>query len=240
MLLLGSVLVVYAGILASQEVGSHSSHLPLWGILGSIGAVIVGAGIYSTFLEPEAPGAPGASSDWVTVPKAEWQARSKASRPAVRSSSPTEAPPIWWEGPGLPPRAAPVKTSTVESTTRPTRLSPTPARPSPPAGRPTRSARPAPQPTARYSFRELSDELSELEALVYGGSGSSLGKPPRTPARPSDSAASVCMDCGRPLTTAASASPCQGCGQGLCARCAASSRSEDGEVRCVDCRAGAT
>jgi hypothetical protein len=235
LLIIGSVLLVYAGILASQELGSKSGHLPLWGLLCGVGAVIVGAGIYSTFLEPEATPAPGPAGDWITVPRAEWEARSGARRVAERTPAAPEPVPIWWEGPPTATRASP---SLAPPRAGPARMARTPSPPpsSPVPGRPERPARAVPHPSARYSLRELMDELSELEALVY--------RSPTAPARrlsnppsPRPQATTACMDCERTLTPAASPTPCRSCGRGLCARCAASSKSEDGEVCCVECRA---
>jgi len=237
LLMIGSVLLVYAGILASQQIGSHSSHLPLWGLLGGVGAVIVGAGVYSSFLEPEGMPTPSPSDDWVTVPRAEWEARTRGGTASARSRTRTEgAPtPIWWEdtvanapapvSPASPPTGG-VRASRAPS---PAGRFPVSTRPRPPAGV-------IPRPSARYSFRELSDQLSELEALVYGGSVPFPRKPATSPSRkPAPTA--TCMDCDRPLTPAASSTPCRSCGRGLCARCADSSKAEDGDVRCVECRA---
>lgn len=238
LLLIGSVLLVYAGVLASQQAGSHSSHLPLWGLFGGVGAVIVGAGIYSTFLEPELRPAPKSTDQWKPRPSADWEKRTASRNAPERSPAPSEAVPIWWEGP--PARGA--TGSPASATPRPTLVPRTgassPKGPAPGEGRPASPVRLASRPSGRYSFKELSDELTELEALVYGTSGAPL----RTKGRPAPSGgvtASTCTDCDRPLTTAASATPCRGCGRGLCAPCATLSRSEDGEVRCTDCRARA-
>ena len=235
LLLIGSVLVVYAGLLASEQIGSHSTHLPLWGLLGGVGAVIVGAGIYSTFLEPETVPAPDTSADWVTVPRAEWEARSAVRRPSERAEEAPKPVPIWWEGPPTPIDASVSRASAFPSSARANRR-PLPT-PSPLVQtHPMKPTRVVPRPTARYSYRELTEELSELEALVYGATGSSARTRP-TPPSLSPPPARTCMDCERPLTAAASPTPCHSCGRGLCARCTASSKSEDGEVRCVECRA---
>jgi len=235
LLIIGSVLLVYTAILASQQIGSHSSHLPLWGLLAGVGAVIVGAGIYSTFLEPEETRASKTSADWVTVPRAEWEARYGARRRPEQFPTPPEPGPIWWEGPpavatATPSRAVPAANRV--QTSRP----PVPTRPVPVETRPRSPTQAIPRPTSRYSYRELMDELSQLETLVYGGAVSSARTPPATPPRRPQSTP-TCMDCDRPLSAAAAPAPCGGCGRGLCARCAASSRAEDGEVRCVECRA---
>jgi hypothetical protein len=99
LLLIGSALLCYAAVLANEELASKSTHLPLWGIVGAVGAVIAGAGIYSTlFVPPEAP-ALDLSKEWVTVPKADWEALRagratlSGSRAPPRVASPA-APPI--------------------------------------------------------------------------------------------------------------------------------------------------
>lgn len=238
LLLIGSVLVVYAGVLASQEVGTHP-HLPLWGLLAGVGVVIVGAGIYSTFLEPDTAPAPKPGEERASVPRAESEARTRSHHTPERTPASSETVPIWWEGPpSASPTASPARAAPGTRTAPPAQSIPSTsvrAVESRPAG-PRRSV---PHPSARYSFKELSDELTDLEALVYGRADARLGSTPRPPAsgRPTTY---TCTDCDRPLTTASSASACQGCGRRLCVRCTASSRSEDGEVRCVDCRARAT
>ena len=237
LLLIGSVLVVYAGILASQQMGSHSSHLPLWGLLGGVGAVIVGSGIYSTFLEPGGVPTSKPSDEWVTVRRTEWDAQTRSRAKPERVPAPAETAPIWWEGP------APYSTTASSSrTTTPPATARTAPAPAPKAApfterRPPRPTRSVPHPSARYSYKELTDELTELESLVYGSSGATRLRSAAPPPVSGGRATPTCMDCDRPLTSAASATPCQGCGRGLCGRCTASSRSEDGEVRCVDCRA---
>jgi len=237
LLLIGSVLLVYAGILASQQVGSHASHLPLWGLFGGVGAVIVGAGIYSTFLEPEPAIASKPLADWRAVPTAGPEAR--AVRAAADRRPPASASvPIWWEGTS---ESATAKTSPTPAVPTPAGHLPSSTPTSTPSGapRPQGPSRAVPRPSARYSYRQLSDEISELEAMVYGTSeGTPRGPAGGSPAR-RRSAGAGCTDCDRPLTAAASASPCRECGRGLCARCVASSKSEDGEIRCIDCRARA-
>jgi len=109
LLLVGSALLCYAAILANQEIASKGTHLPLWGLFGAVGSVIAGAGIYSTFFVPSEVPPLDLSKQWVTVPKAEWEAlhappaqRSGTppvvARPAVRpSSSRTATPRPAWE-----------------------------------------------------------------------------------------------------------------------------------------------
>ena len=235
LLIIGSVLLVYTGFLASQQIGSHSSHLPLLGLLGGLGAVIVGAGIYSTFLEPEVASPPRTAGDWVTVPRAEWEARSGARRREETVPTTPGTVPIWWEGPPASVSASPSRAAPVRGVAR-TDRSPAPTPSAPVQARPRRPTQVVPHPSARYSFRELSDELSELEALVYGSSAAFTRRPSNPPSsRPRST--TTCMDCERPLTAAAFPTPCRSCGRGLCARCTASSKSEDGEVLCVECRA---
>jgi hypothetical protein len=234
LLLIGSVLLVYAGIVASQQLGSHSSQLPLWGLLGGVGAVIVGAGVYSSFLEPEATPAPGHEREWVTVPRAEWESRTGARPTSERFRTSPEPVPIWWEGPPTPASESPSRAPPATGLSR-TNRRPAPTPTSPVRAHPAMPSRAVPRPTARYSYRELTAELSELEALVYGRAVSTARTPPASPLPRTQSTPS-CMDCDRPLTAGSSPSPCLGCGRGLCAHCTASSRAEDGEVRCVECR----
>ncbi|HYA70892.1 MAG TPA: hypothetical protein VEH28_05955 [Thermoplasmata archaeon] len=234
LLLIGSVLLVYAGLLASQEIGSKSSHLPLWGLLGGVGAVIVGAGIYSTFLESPVSAPPTIKGDWVTIPRSEWEAVRRGNRMPPQRPPLEDERPIWWEGPSQPVAAED--------------LPPEHRAPGRPHGRtavPRRGTRPEPfpepkepSPRARASLKELRDELSELESLVYGESALP-GLGPSGKGRLSTEGIRRCMDCERPFTQGAGPVPCVGCGRGMCANCAASSRLEDGEVRCVDCRARA-
>jgi len=102
LLLIGSALLCYAAVLANEELSSNGGHLPLWGLVGAVGAVIAGAGIYSTFLVPAQVQALDLTKEWVTVPKAEWdalRARPKiTSRPVPASSSKLS------RGPGAPSR----------------------------------------------------------------------------------------------------------------------------------------
>jgi len=94
LLLIGSALLCYAAVLANEELGSKSAHLPLWGLFGAVGAVIAGAGIYSTFFVPSEAKALDLPKDWVTIPKAEWEAL-RASQPTVAPPpSPLPAPPV--------------------------------------------------------------------------------------------------------------------------------------------------
>ena len=74
LLLIGSALLCYAAVLANEELATKGGHLPLWGIVGAVGAVIAGAGVYSTFLVPAQAEALDLTKEWVTIPKAEWEA----------------------------------------------------------------------------------------------------------------------------------------------------------------------
>jgi len=234
LLLIGSVLLVYAGILASQEIGSKG-HLPLWGLFAGVGVVVVGAGIYSTFLEPEITGPPASEESWVTVPKKEWEARRHV-RP-VSERAPSDDEPIWWEGP--PPSPVP------ESRPRPARSGP---RASAGSGRGASSISssppqrveslfpPQPRPSRRYSLQELRTTLDDLEALAR----SAPPARPRSAWRHQADESLYCADCESRLSEWSGRSRCDGCERGLCEKCAASSRSEDGEVRCNECRAVAS
>lgn len=233
LLLIGSVLLVYAGILAAQEIGSKSAHLPLWGLFGGVGAVIVGAGIYSTFLEPSGTERPGAPEDYVTVPRAEWEARQPGRRAPEMGAGREE--PIWWEGPPGRPNVPASRTAppVQRAALRGAHEAPTASFPDVAPSGLTRG--PAPSPTHRYSLQELRKTLDELEALEVG----SPGAPRRPSNRPWATDPLDCADCDRRFSEGSRPVRCAGCGRGLCSRCAASSRSEDGELRCNDCRAAA-
>jgi hypothetical protein len=103
LLLIGSALLCYAAVLANEELASKSSHLPLWGLVGAVGAVIAGAGIYSTLFVPTQGPTLDLSKEWVTVPRADWEAlrarRANVSRPPapprdVRTVAPPAALPV--------------------------------------------------------------------------------------------------------------------------------------------------
>lgn len=235
LLLIGSVLLVYAGLLAGQEIGSKSSHLPLWGLLGGVGAVIVGAGIYSTFLEPATLPSPKVGEQWVTVPRREWEELSPYRQPVREVVSQDRGHPIWWEGPPESPSEPRTRLGLdeIEETKRPTlsriraaaRRTPSPSQ----SGRPFSTG-------TRYSLKELRNQLTELEALVYGDSTFAAGG--RSGAKGAlAGGVTTCMDCERRFPPVGPSGRCRGCGRGLCASCVASSRAEDGKVRCVDCRA---
>jgi len=235
LLLIGSALLVYAGFLASQEFGAKSGHLPLWGLLGGVGAVIVGAGIYSTFLEPGFPAAAKPQGDWVTAPNTEWDAVARARHRTPSGTPPQDELPIWWEGSPEP------RIDTASSRLHGTRERPRggdrriPETPRPTA-RDLEPVRPFLPPRSRYSLKELNDRLSELETLVNSASLPAV----RGVAPSGDSLAggtASCMDCATRFPADGPAARCNGCGRGLCASCAASSRMEDGVVRCVACRA---
>jgi len=94
LLLIGSALLCYAAVLANQELGSKSAHLPLWGLFGAVGAVIAGAGIYSTFFVPSKAEGVDLPEEWVTIPKAEWVALRASQPKVVPSPSPLPTPPV--------------------------------------------------------------------------------------------------------------------------------------------------
>ena len=221
LLLIGSVLVVYAAIVANQEVGMKGSHLPLWGLMAGVGMVIVGAGIYSTFLEPTFPPDIVAPSEWVTVPKADWDAL-RAPRPPREAPRPSPHLPIWWEGPPEPEKPRPA----VAIAKKP----PTPARA-------PRRVEPEPAPSAPVLRRtpllnDLKDALTELETLVNQDVRSPASRRPST-AGPDELRS--CADCGRRLPRSGTAYACSSCGHRMCYECASSSREEYTEVRCLEC-----
>jgi len=219
LLLIGSVLLVYAAIIANQEIAAKGSHLPLWGLMAGVGAVIVGAGIYSTFLEPSIPSGSERPPGWVTVPKAEWDAL-RAGRRGHHEPRPSAHVPIWWEGPPEPTvvRAA---ERIVEAPPRVLRV--VEPRLPPPT--------PRPPSHRRASLNDLKEALTELETLVNQDVRPLSGRRPK----PGPDDPPSCVDCGRRLRGAADSSRCSGCGHRLCAECASSSRLEYTEVRCFEC-----
>lgn len=257
LLLLGGALLIYAAVLAIQELSSNTSHLPLWGLVGGVGAVITGAGIYSTFLVQEKTPATAASKSWVTVPKAEWESL-RSRRPGTEHRVPPSQEPPWWEGPldrasepSFSSSVAPVQRALTDSTgSRPIPIS-TPTRPgsSGHEGLAQIAARPfslrggrdrtlpeesAPtQRTSNRPLKELNDAITELEQLVNDRSK----MPQRGVKAGGQPGLSSCVDCGREMSRDTPPDTCSGCGQGLCFKCAQSSRSEDGSLRCVECRA---
>jgi len=232
LLLIGSVLVVYAGYLASAHAASGPSHLPLWGLLGGVGAVIVGAGIYSTLLEPETVGGPTVRWEPGTAGPTGDATPFKPVESAVPSR--TEAGPAWWEA---LTRSPPIAES---STPGPVRVSSPTRRPltSPPAGAAPAPSGPLPpvvkSPSrGRYSLQELRKTLDELESMAGASPGSSL----RAARLSGAHTVSNCVDCDRAFPGGRASARCPGCGRGLCGSCVELSRSEDGVVRCTDCRA---
>src|SRR5271157_490418 len=258
LLLIGSVLLVYCAILRNEALASSGAHFPLWGVVGAVGAVIAGAGVYSVFLEPSELTVPTVPEGFVMVPKAEWEAARSHPRPSAPSTTMTSVPP-WWEGPPVLPDIAPEPptspTAPIETTQpysvrathsapRPPITSRSPSRP--PVGGlgfpavprlPSRTV-PAPGPTPSLprmaSIDELEETITELEALVEEVSRPS---PRRVPgARFGETP--FCVDCGRRLPTGRDPNPCSGCGRELCVDCALPSQFEDADLRCTDCRAG--
>jgi DNA-directed RNA polymerase subunit RPC12/RpoP len=257
LLLIGSVLLVYCAILRNEALASGGVHFPLWGVVGAVGVVIAGAGVYSVFLETDEPSVPSAPEGFVLVPKGEWEAARSHPRPSARSTSTTSVPP-WWEGPPAYPDIAPEAptspTVPIETTqpysvgagkaaSRPPIRLPSPSRPTgdslgyPAVPRRPSSTVPAPGPVSpiprRASTDELEETIAELEALVEDASRLSPRRAPGT--RPGDSR--LCADCGHRLRTDLSSNPCSGCGRELCVDCALSSQFEDADLRCTDCRA---
>ncbi len=257
LLLIGSVLIVYCAILRNEALASNGVHFPLWGIVGAVGAVIAGAGVYSVFLEPSELTVSAAPEGFVMVPKAEWEAARIHPRPSAPAPTTTSVPP-WWEGPPVYPDIAPeppTSPSVPIETTQPYSVRatesasgpPVPPRPSPrPIGdglgspalprlpsRMVPDSAPAPPIPRRASTDDLEETIAELEALVEDVSRPT---PRRTPvARPGSSR--LCADCSRRLSADPTSNPCSGCGQELCVDCALSSQFEDADLRCIACRA---
>ena len=253
LLVIGSVLLVYAAIIAGPEIGTKG-HLPLWGLIAGVGAVIVGAGIYSTFLEPATAETAPSTKDWVTVPRSEWDSL-RAGRVTGGARFPRTEEPAWWEGPPVPPAAPISRRTRPEIYREPERPIPRPSKLESPLSTPVRpstaiaggraSAIPPRAPTRepprvgpslpiyrKGSLEDLERTVSEIEALVNGQVSLAPGRPPRAVSRE----LLLCADCDRHLPQNPAPVRCTGCGAWMCARCAASSRSEDGELRCIACR----
>lgn len=257
LLLIGCALLVYAAIIANQELASKGGHLPLWGLVGGVGAVIVGSGIYSTFLDPGGPSVPNSTKDWVTVPKAEWDALRLGRRTVDRSESPPRDPP-WLERPTdrtiephTPPTVpTPLRASTEHIPIRLTRAIPAPP-PIPPVLRRSNqtAARPfigptgptpivpnlsrwAPSSRSSESLKGLNEALTELETLVHND----FRMPPRRVKGARPAGPPSCADCDRDMSIDPAPNSCTDCGRGLCVDCAVSSQFEDGDLRCIECR----
>jgi len=255
LLLIGSALLVYCAVLRNETLSASGGHFPLWGLVGTVGAVIAGAGIYSVFLNPPAPEAQVAPEGFVLVPKAEWEASRPGHRVSARPTSSMLDPP-WWEGPEVypepsperptraavprvadrpvpPPRMAPrVQPAPLPARRVPTGgVGPAPAPRTPPRAIPTRG--PEPLAPRRASLSELNETLAELEALADSEFKPSPRRMPKTvPTEPRS-----CADCGRGLPSGQSEEHCSGCNRTLCVDCALSSQFEDADLRCNECRA---
>jgi hypothetical protein len=254
LLLVGSVLLVYCALLRNETLNAQGTHLPLWGLIGAVGAVIVGSGVYSVLLNPPKSPAPAAPEGFVMVPKTEWEAARSGPRPGARSAPTTTAAPPWWEGPHAYPGTPPVSPASPTST----RAAPIPparaVRHLPPASSssqkspgggpgvtsaprasplPVPALGPTPSSPRRASLNELKETLTELEAVV-----STTFKPaPRRPPNAERQERPTCTDCGRWLPRDRAPIRCADCGKELCVDCALSSQFEDADLRCDKCRA---
>jgi hypothetical protein len=256
LLIVGSFLIVLAGILASSELTSKSSHLPLFGLIGGVGAVVIGAGIYSTYLDPEEPPESNIGDDWVAVPKAEWEALRSDAQPEDPYASPIDDPP-WLERPGdrgvdsLVATFVPVRVPvTTESAPVPPTPAEAPPRPVAPAetrtsqleadlatlpGQPSWDATidsPSTLSFGKGSLKALEAALTDLEGLVYKDAPPAV--PEMKPVKPAGPP--ICVDCDRNLTSDPSPPSCEGCSRALCVNCAYASISEDGKILCIPCR----
>ena len=256
LLLLGSVLLIYCAILRSQTITAGGAHFPLWGIVGAVGAVVAGSGVYSLFLDTSEPAASALPDGLVLVSKAELDALRPKSIPATAPAAPT---PPWWEGPPAPSARTPPRSLNPAVVTQPSRPESLPARPAVPAKIPAPTSPvkespraepsvrnrtpskppPAPAPTApprKGSLAELRQALAELEDLVNTNFKSPSRPAPPTlkvgPAKPAS-----CADCGRDVPGNPVPDHCAGCGRRLCVDCALASQFEDADLRCNECRA---
>jgi hypothetical protein len=248
LLLIGGVLLVYALFLAASELPVRPPHLPLFGLVGGVGGVIAGAGIFSTFLDPDSEVDVAPREGWVTVPEAEWRRLHDVSAGAPESDRQEPSPgksPAWAEGdlsgpsagagePSPPPVVGPpLWTPAYWARNRPptsaarSDLPAKAARVRPPTG----VGRPH-SPPLRSPNRELLDLLAEVEAMADA-------RPPAAPPlrRPlSRDTSLACADCGNRAASVTPAERCSDCGRGLCIDCALASQLEDADLRCLQCR----
>lgn len=251
------MLLVYCALIRNETLAAQGTHIPLWGLVGAVGAVIVGSGIYSAFLSPSEEPAVPTPDGFVLVPRAEWEDARLGMRPIPRPASRPPAPP-WWEGPHDYPEPADARPTapTVhrEAPRQSTVPSPRAARPPPPIDpsaqrltvgdlgsksksqppiHPGPTTGPAPPNPRSVSLRELKESLSELEALVSGELKPTVEH--LLKARPPVGAPS-CADCGRAVSRDPNPSQCSDCSKVLCLDCALSSQFEDADLLCNECR----
>lgn len=255
LLLIGSALLVYCAVLRTEAIASTGSRFPLWGIVGAVGAVIAGSGVFSIFLDNSEGGRPTTPDGFVLVPKAEWDV--VRPRPPTTTKSVASVPP-WWEGPGEPSEPAPPR-PTARTITRDAARSTSPhgapvvraqLSPATPAQAATTRAVPAPVPPKRIapaatkprpasppppkgSLEELRQSLAELEDMVNNNSRSTA----RTVTKAGRPRTSSCADCAQEVANSPAPNLCAGCGRRLCVDCALSSQFEDADLRCNECRA---
>jgi hypothetical protein len=224
LLLIGGALLVYAVVLANQELGAHSSHLPLFGLVGGVGAVIAGAGLFSAFSVDPSNSVPAA-------PTVAPLARRGRGAPNATSRSYRRTPaPVWWEGPGELPRPSGTAAVAVSATAGPPAVTPR-AAPTPSSVSAPRSAVDL-NPNRKWTNSELLELLSEIEAIAHEHES----RFPSRPERPAPKGVPSCCDCHASMVADTSPSCCSECGRGLCVDCALASSLEDGDLRCLECR----
>ncbi len=265
LLLIGGALLVYAAILANQEMPLSAHHLPFYALVGGVGAVVAGAGVFSTFLPPEPEEAPTIiPDDWVVISRSEWEEsrapRRIATPPPSLPERSSDQPP-WWEGapsPSVPapapPRATPppdapsVRRSTPAPPPRPPArvasspaqapVTPAPSRARPPSPPASRTAPSTPTQARLEAYRqEFPQEFLQALSELEEIAHRELDRAPPTPAPSPEPGDDRCVDCERKLP-ANDPSPnlCESCGRGLCIDCALSSQREDGDLKCIECR----
>jgi hypothetical protein len=255
-LLLGGALLVYAAVLVGETGPSGHHGIPLWGLIGGVGGVIAGAGVFSTFLDAPLPlppsGLPG--DDFVLVPRKEWERFHPSS-----TASPERYPrtlPAWYEGVGArrsqgsrpstesSPSSSPKSPGSLPSLTPPGPTSgeapsPTgpPANPAvapvPPPGPVPPSAETAGQPaTAPALSPEFRDVLAELENFADRALSAGRRRPPAREPEPSPE----CADCGRTVGADELGVRCEECRRSICSECLLDAFQDDGRWLCPKCR----
>jgi hypothetical protein len=229
LLLIGGALLIYAVVLANQEIGMHGSHLPLYGLVGGVGAVVAGAGLYSAFSVSASDRNATATSS-ASAPRLPQRGRGAPN--ATSRAHPKSFSPTWWEGPGEAP--APVRGGAKGTEVR---VAPRPAstRSIPELASEVRAPGKSvadPQLSRPSPNADLLDQLAEIEAIAQ----EMQRRSPRRSARPALKGVMACCDCDAPMDSDPAPNFCPECHRRLCVDCALASSLEDGELRCLECR----
>lgn len=247
LLALGGFLIAYAIVLSWEEPALPGGHLAVWELVVAVGAVILGAGVFSLFLaestQASETGRPTAGPSRDRPPERPGPIERVeppilAARPvrgALVGHQPEAGPPPWWEGPPKrterrpltapvvsPPRSAAAQRPSTDSRTP---LIARPARSGLPRSVRLESRPPEPLPL------DVAEALAEWEAIARP-SRPLLAQPPAEPPGPRTDR---CVDCNRAIEIDPGARGCQRCGRRLCAECARSAVQSSGQIACIDC-----